>query len=162
MLTPITAATVAASVMLVPAPVGSTTTSAAPAGPMSRQGVVTDVRVGRHDTFDRFVVQFRKAMPGSTVTYKKNLFMDGSGEKVNLKGRKNILVRLEPARAHRTNGTSTLDPTGEVVKLPSIKEWRLLGDFEGVVSLGIGVRRKRAVEVTLLTHPKRLVIDVAH
>lgn len=155
--TTVAATAIAVGAMLVP----TTTTSATPVGPMSQQGVVTDIRVGSHATFDRFVVQFKKAMPGSTVTYKKHLRMDGSGDKVELKGRKNILVRLEPARAHRTNGSPTI-PTGKVVGFPEIREWRVLGDFEGVVTLGIGVRRKRAVEVTLLTHPRRLVIDIAH
>lgn len=150
------AAAVAVAAMLVPS-----TATATAVGPMSQQGVVTDVRVGSHATFDRFVVEFRKAMPASTVTHKKVLRMDGSGDKVELKGRKNVLVTLEPARAHRTNGSSTI-PTGAVLGFPEIREWRVLGDFEGVVTLGIGVRRERAVDVTLLTHPRRLVIDIAH
>lgn len=152
----VAAAAVAVGAMLVPS-----TATATPVGPMSQQGVVTDVRVGRHATFDRFVVKFRKAVPASTVTYEEVLRMDGSGDKVELKGRKNVLVRLEPARAHRTNGSSTI-PTGAVLGFPEIREWRVLGDFEGVVTLGIGVSRKRSVEVTPLMHPRRLVIDIAH
>ena len=39
---------------------------------------------------------------------------------------------------------------------------RAAGDFEGVVSFGLGLRRKTGFRVFRLTAPTRIVIDVAH
>jgi hypothetical protein len=39
---------------------------------------------------------------------------------------------------------------------------KIAGDFEGVVSFGLGLRRKTGFRVFRLTAPTRIVIDVAH
>jgi hypothetical protein len=45
--------------------------------------------------------------------------------------------------------------------LPNVTEEALAGDFEGVVTVGVGVQRREPVKVSTLTSPSRLVIDIA-
>jgi hypothetical protein len=43
---------------------------------------------------------------------------------------------------------------------PSLAEVRVLEDFEGQVSLGLGVKQTACYRVSVLANPARLVIDV--
>jgi hypothetical protein len=44
----------------------------------------------------------------------------------------------------------------------NLQQVKAVGDFEGVVSFGLGLRRKTGFRVFRLTDPTRIVIDVAH
>jgi hypothetical protein len=44
----------------------------------------------------------------------------------------------------------------------NLRQIKKAGDFEGVVSFGLGLRRKTGFRVFRLTAPARVVIDVAH
>jgi hypothetical protein len=45
---------------------------------------------------------------------------------------------------------------------PQLREARLLGDFEGYVTWGLGLAHPSCKRVFKLTGPTRLVIDVPH
>src|SRR5688572_21757734 len=59
-------------------------------GPVQKVGqppppvrVLTDVQVGRHDTFDRIVFTFREGLPGYRIAYvQPPIVQDGSGQPV--------------------------------------------------------------------------------
>jgi hypothetical protein len=126
--------------------------------------LVTGIRVGRHAGFDRVVLDLSGKAPGYSVRYVKKLRHDGSGAVADLRGRKSLQIVLTPAYAHNdTNGAPTLTtPDRQTFSHPQIREYALLGDFEGYVTVGIGLRHKEPFRVLTLSNPKRIVIDIKH
>jgi len=124
---------------------------------------LTDIRTGRHATFDRVVLDLHGKASGYTVSYVRAVHADASGKVVDLRGKAQIMVRLKPAQAHNNNGTSTYTgPRRFTVDDPELREVALVGDFEGVVSIGLGLRTKHGFRVLTLHDPTRIVIDIAH
>jgi hypothetical protein len=124
---------------------------------------VVAIRTGRHASFDRVVIDMRGDAPGYRVGYVKKVREDGSGKVVDTRGRANLLVRLTPANAHHENGRPTYSgPNRFTVGYPALREIALAGDFEGTVSIALGISDKNAFRVTTLTEPTRIVVDIAH
>ena len=116
---------------------------------------------GCHPTFDRFVIRARLATPGYDVRYVSRIIADPSGHSVALRGHQRIRVVIRQARGHTQAGTNLLPPV--ITPLCSnVRQVKVVGDFEGVVSFGLGLRRKTGFRVFRLTGPTRIVIDVAH
>ena len=120
------------------------------------------VRVASHPTFDRIVFQFRGATPGYRVRYVPRIVQDGSGATVPLLGSRFLAIRFAAARAHRLDGSSSGVPRVRTPRFAAIRQVKLAGDFEGVVSYGAGIAGRRAFRVFTLTRPPRMVIDVRH
>lgn len=104
---------------------------------------VLGIRVGAHPNggFDRIAVEF-DALPGYRVGYQSEITYDGSGERVDLPGDAFIQLSFQPAQAHDDDGTSTLrSPPIDPVRVDyaALESYVLNGDFEGVVSIGIGL-----------------------
>ena len=134
--------------------------AAAPAGAQSIPTLV-DVRAGSHAGFDRVVFEFRGAVPEHRISYVDQLVEDGSGDPVSVAGAADLEVVFQGANAHRENGSPTVSPRRFLPGLPAVKEIAQLGDFEAVVSYGIGVDQRRPIQVSTLSNPSRLVIDIA-
>jgi hypothetical protein len=133
--------------------------AAAPAGAQPTPTLVA-VRAARHPGFDRVVFEFRGAVPSHRIRYVDRLVQDGSGNPVSVAGAADLEVVFEGANAHDERGTPTVSPRRFSPNLPAVKEIAQVGDFEAVVSYGIGLDRRRPVEVSTLSGPSRLVIDV--
>jgi hypothetical protein len=103
------------------------------------------VRFGRNDTFDRLAFDFCKPADTTlTTTVVKQLTEDGSGDRVTLKGRYFIAITLTPADAHDTAGRATVPSRAVSVAGNNMQQYKLIGDFEGVVTYGSvseGLRR---------------------
>ena len=138
----------------------TTSPKSAPGG--GGQSELFDVSVGCHASFDRFVVRARFVTPAYRVRYVRRIVADGSGETVSLLGTKRIRVLFPEARAHRESTGSGLVPRVLTPRCPNLRQVKLAGDFEGVVTFGLGLRRKTGFRVFRLTSPTRVVIDVAH
>ena len=134
--------------------------AAAPAGAQSAP-TLTDVRAGGHTGFDRVVFEFRGAVPEHRVGYVDQLVQDGSGRPVSMAGAADLEVVFQGANAHRQDGSPTISPRRFSPGLTAVKEVVQAGDFEAVVTYGIGVDRKRPIKVSTLSNPSRLVIDVS-
>ena len=95
------------------------------------------------------------------MRYVSQIVADGSGNRSALLGTKRIRVVVRPARGpHERRDQPAAEPlTPECSNLRQVKK---AGDFEGVVSYGLGLRRKTGFRVFRLTGPTRVVIDVAH
>jgi hypothetical protein len=120
---------------------------------------VGSVRAGSQTGYDRFVADLGQSplqryeirtQPTSRFT------LDPRGEVVTLNGARGVLVILYGASNHDSFVGTTDVRTG----LPTIEEARLVGDFEGMVSWGLGVNGPGFVRVMTLTSPNRLVVDV--
>ena len=134
--------------------------AAAPAGAQSTPTLV-DVRAGRHPGFDRVVFEFRGGVPDHRIADVSRLVEDGSGRPVSLAGAADLQVVFRGANAHNQDGTPSVSPRRFSPGLPAVKEVAQVGDFEAVVSYGIGLDRRRPVAVSTLSGPSRLVIDVS-
>ena len=111
---------------------------AAPAGAQSVPTLV-DVRAGRHPGFDRVVFEFRGAVPEHRIRYVDQLVQDGSGDPASVAGAADLEVVFQGANAHDQNGSPSVSPRRFSPRLPAVKEVAQLGDFEAVVSYGIGL-----------------------
>ena len=134
--------------------------AATPAGAQSAPTLV-DVRAGRHPGFDRVVFEFQGAVPEHHVRYVDQLVQDGSGAPVSVAGSADLEVVFQGANAHDEDGTPSVSPRRFSPGLAAVKEVAQIGDFEAVVSYGIGLDRRRPLTVSTLSGPSRLVIDVS-
>jgi hypothetical protein len=125
------------------------------------QAELFGVATGCRSNFDRFVVRSRFGTPRYDVRYRRRIVEDGSGNPVPLLGTKRIRVLIHNARGH-TKGGAILLPDVRTPLCPNLRQIKLAGDFEGVVTFGLGLRRKTGFRVFRLTGPRRIVIDVAH
>jgi hypothetical protein len=121
--------------------------------------VVTGIRYAAHqDGFDRIVLDIPGALPGYSAKYVTEVRRDGSGERVSMPGEAFLLIVLHPAQAHRENGKPTV--TGiHRTGLAGIQAYAIVGDYEGYVSVALGVSGVRKFHVGELSD--RIYIDVA-
>ena len=117
--------------------------------------------IGAYWTFDRVVLRARSATPSYAVRYVRRIIADGSGNPVALRGTKRIRIVVRNARGHTQGGTNLL-PGTRTPLCPNLRQLKTAGDFEGVVTLGLGLRRKTGFRVFRLTGPTRIVVDIAH
>jgi hypothetical protein len=119
---------------------------------------VYDVRVAHHDGYDRLVIGLptANAMPQYQLTQQAtaHFVRDASGQPVVLSGSAGI--RLVIRNADIVNGA----PSDVKPNLPAIREVAQIGDFERVVSYGVGLATPACFRVLELSGPTRLVIDV--
>ncbi|HWV78047.1 MAG TPA: hypothetical protein VN027_12135 [Isoptericola sp.] len=128
--------------------------------------VVTDVRVGRHDGFDRVVLDLEgMGAPGWSVQYVDAAADDGSGEPVAVDGDGVLQVRLsgmampgEDPDLTEYDG-ATIDPEGtDAVEEVVYRFW-----FEGYTTAFVGVDEPGLpFRVFGLEDPARVVVDVRH
>jgi hypothetical protein len=114
-----------------------------------------------HPTYDRVVIRARFATPGYDVRYVSRIVHDGSGRPVTLLGTKRIRILVRNARGHTLGGANLL-PSSRTPLCSNLRQLKNAGDFEGLVTLGLGLRRKTGFRVFRLTGPTRIVIDIKH
>jgi len=128
---------------------------AAPATPVG----VTAARAAAQTGYDRFVLEFNGPVPRYQVNTQGSatFTLDPSGRTVTLAGSGGLMVTLHGASGQGSfTGSTDLRPSGTGV----LREARSLGDFEGVVSWGLGVSRATCFRAFTLTGPSRLIVDV--
>lgn len=137
--------------------------AAAPAS-STQTPVMTGIRTGLHSGYDRIVLDMSGHRPGVSSRWGDELRQDGSGHVVWLTGEHFLTVRMNPAAAHNDHGDSTY--TGpkkfRTRNLRNVMAVALTGDFEAVLSIGLGTRKKTWVRTFTLGSPTRVVIDVGH
>jgi hypothetical protein len=154
----------------------STTSGCAPVGsiaavnvafPDRKSGLVGKaVRTGAHPCYERFVVELQSSatndqFPGYFVRYvPKPISLAPSDQPITIRGDAVLMVSLGswmngPEGGYA--GPKDVLTTG----LTAIREYRLVEDFEGQSAWALGLDRTRAFEVTTLTGPPRLVVDVS-
>jgi hypothetical protein len=147
------AATVFASAALGLPPFTGGPKTSPPAG--TAQADTTSIAVGCHAGFDRFVIRLRLGTPGYDVRTVPQVVKDPSGLPLPLLGSARLLVVLHQARAHTV--PAVLTPL-----CSNLLQVKKAGDFEGVVSFGLGLKHTAGFRVFRLTGPTRVVVDVSH
>jgi hypothetical protein len=136
-------------------------------GPPPPAGLLQAIRTGRHTDYDRLVLEFGgSSAPTHRMRYVDQVHQDPSDRQVPLRGTAFLQVVIHDAtldtspresdqsKAQRYHGPSRLTPG-----LPLVKDVAVAGDFEGVLSFGVGLARPAGLRVQTLTAPARLVID---
>jgi hypothetical protein len=127
-------------------------------GVAGKAATVTAIRIAHHDGYDRLVIGFATSntVPQYQLTQQaaSHFVRDASGQPVTLDGSAGIRAVIR--NADITPGApSDLKP-----ELPAIREVAQLGNFERVVSYGVGLATPACFRVLELSGPTRLVIDV--
>ncbi|MGQ0773307.1 MAG: AMIN-like domain-containing (lipo)protein [Pseudonocardiales bacterium] len=141
------------------------TAGAIPAQAVASQNSVptlTGIRTGVHPTFDRIVLDFSGGRPPVRSEFVDELKQDPSDRIEWLTGCAFAQVRMQGAAAHDDAGNATyLGPQKfRTRNLSNVMAVAITGDFEAVLSIGIGMRKQTSVTVFTLTGPDRVVIDV--
>ncbi|MEU5365174.1 hypothetical protein ABZ354_17150 [Streptomyces sp. NPDC005925] len=127
-----------------------------------------NIRTGRHDCFDRMVIDVPGAGSGvgHRVRYVGRLQQDGAGQQIAVGGGAVLEVRVAAA-AHDENGQPTYPgrvgralPGIDLAGYRTFRDTRFAGSFEGETQIGLGVRARLPFRVLALTD--RIVVDVAH
>jgi hypothetical protein len=131
---------------------------------------IENLRAGRHDCFDRLVVDLgprRSGLPGPQGDGYQIRY--GSGGRLTIKGSAVLSVVLNAA-AHDDDYRPTYQPRDpkravDVTGFRTFRQVAFLGTFEAQTEMAIGVRARLPFRVFVLSGPgagSRLVIDVAH
>jgi hypothetical protein len=136
-----------------------------PAQACSQAGTyLTAVRTGEYSGYDQVAFQFSGKLPGYTVQRAQTVYSDPKGTPVPLAGQAYLRVVFRgtsavcPQPPHQTYiGPAVLNPY-----YPQLLTVSAAGDFEGVLSFGIGLAAQGGYHAFTLTSPDRLVIDVSH
>ena len=108
--------------------------------------------------YDRVVFQFSGPVPRiSSAGYVRQLIGDGSGMPVPIRGNAIFKLTMRPAQAHTVTGATA--STRIYRRLRNVQQVKKVGDFEAVLTYGIGLRHKSKFRVFTLTHPSRVVVD---
>jgi hypothetical protein len=135
----------------------------------SWQPTLVNVRAGRHACFDRLVLDFRGDIVSYDVRYGR-IVQDGSGLVIPVRGGADLSI-VATATAHDANGNSTVRLPANRLELLNVNGYRTFrqvayaGEFEGLTTVGLGVRARLPFRVFVLDGPgdmSRLVVDVAH
>lgn len=138
------------------------TASARPAAVRSVAAVprLVSVTAASHRGYDRVVWTFQGPLPARRqVRYVPRLLGDASGLPIRLAGAATLQVTMSQAVAHTPAGTSTA-ARRLVVGLPNVIELAQAGDFEAVVTYGVGLAKAQHYHLFTLTGPSRVVLDV--
>jgi hypothetical protein len=108
--------------------------------------------------YDRLVLDLTGPVPGYTVRYVPHVTADPSGKTIALPGRSYLLIILRPAQAHTDSGLPTITGGVRVLGDAMLKGYALAGDFEGVLTLALGLQSMTSIRVG--ESPGRLYIDL--
>ena len=118
------------------------------------------VRAAHHPGFDRIVFEFSGPSPSRQhVRYVNRLIADPSGRPIPIAGRAILAASFFPATAHG-GAASVTAPERVAFALPNVMTVVRAGDFESVLSYGIGLAKRTTFHVFTLTNPSRVVIDI--
>jgi hypothetical protein len=128
---------------------------------------LTATATGHHSCYDRVVFTFRGRARGYNVGYATNVYTDGEGAALHIKGGAKIGVHLL-APSYDSNGHSTYNHAVDS-KVANVTGYRTLrdlvygGSFEGYTTFGVGTRTRLPFRVFTLDGPStstRIVLDV--
>ena len=119
------------------------------------------VRASSHAGFDRVVWEFRGGLPATrTVKEVTTLMSDGEGAPVRIAGASILQVTMFQANGHDENTGTDTSPARLAPAMHNVAEIVQSGDFEAVVSYGVGLVKDQPYTLSALANPSRVVLDV--
>lgn len=125
---------------------------------------VSDIRVGRHDGFDRVVFEVGgTGTPGWDVRYVDSAASQGSGEAVDVAGDAVLQVTLTGAGYPYDTGVEEYSASGPLsaADTETVTEVVFDATFEGTTVSFVGTTGQAPFRVYLLEGPTRVVLEVA-
>lgn len=120
------------------------------------------IRSAAHPGYDRITFDFVGTLPGYQVRYVDTVTQDGSGETVDMPGRRYLLVTFRPAQAHTDSGDPTVRPRRATLDHPMLRGYVITGDFEAVLNVALGLDDVVGFRVGEIPGaPGRVYVDVA-
>ena len=146
-------------------------TDAAQGGADSPTRLLTDVRVGAHDCYERvtFELKPQSGDRDGPVAWKAAyepppITEDGSGRTVAVKGTAFLVIHMTASGADLTKEAAPATYTGpasiETAGTTRIQQVRRTGDFEAVLTWVIGLDKKRPFHVSTQDAPARVIVDI--
>jgi hypothetical protein len=126
---------------------------------------VSDIRVGRHDGFDRVVFEVGgTGTPGWDVRYVDTASSQGSGEAVDVAGDAVLQVTLTGAGYPYATGVEEYSASGPLsaAGTETVTEVVFDATFEGTTVAFVGTTERAPFRVYLLENPARVVLEVAN
>jgi hypothetical protein len=125
--------------------------------------VLKQIRVGQHGSYDRLVLDFTAPYGAVKVRYVPVVRADPSDRVVPLLGRSflEVVVQRAVAKNAATPITPYAGPSTVTPGYRTLRQVSISGDFEAVLSFGVGLSRTAGFRVHRLAAPDRLVLDVA-
>lgn len=129
-------------------------------------GHIDRARIATGPCADRIVFDITGPTPGFNVRYVSQITADGSGAVIPVAGGARLLIVIR-TNAHDINtGRPTLDRLPFPTRFRTFRALVLAGDFEGITSVGVGVRARLPFRAFTLPGPgknhNRVVVDVSH
>jgi hypothetical protein len=123
--------------------------------------VITAIRTGTHPGcgYDRIVFNIRGPVPGYDIRYVSKAAAGAAGTGSAVPGRWYLLITIHPAQGHSGSGASTIARLAAATGYPMLRGYAVTGDFDGVISVAVGLAKATAFRVGQL--PVRLYVDVA-
>lgn len=160
-----------------PAPSPTPGESGAPCPAVAGGGTGTDVklvnvRVGSHTGYDRITFEFAdpkapspaNTLPQYAVQKVDAVTQDGSGNPIQINGAALYSVVMQGASGVDLSGENVVEtykgPKEFKPNFPTLLELEHAGDFENVLSWGIGLKGPRCITARQLNTPLRLVLDI--
>lgn len=136
----------------------------------SSMATISGIRSGRHDCYDRLVVDVAGAVAGYDVRYVAQVHAEGSGAIVPVRGVAALAVVVRATSYDPLTGRATYVPRvpSELTDVAGFRTFRQVawgGSVEGQSTIALGVRARLPFRVFILPGPgqgSRLVVDVAH
>jgi hypothetical protein len=130
--------------------------------------LLTDVRTGRHEGFDRITFEFEEGSgrPDHVVQYVEPPILDDPvGEPVDVAGSAFLSINMTPASSADLSGAELRITYPGPARVPGNGTAELLeavrtSDFEAVLTWVVGLADRVDFRVTTLDDPPRLVVDV--
>jgi hypothetical protein len=140
-------------------------TVSAPSTVQEMVAVLSALRTGKHDGFERVTLELAgggTGFPAYHVEYiDRPLIECGSGQQVNPVGDAWLEIRMEPLDAHTQEGQPTIPRTPQAVPgLENIQRVYRTCDFEAVTTLVFAVASPNRFRVFTLEEPRRIVVDI--
>jgi hypothetical protein len=126
---------------------------------------VTDIRVGRHDGFDRVVFETDgTGTPGWHVEYVDAAQSQGSGDDIAIEGEAVLQVTITGVGYPFDTGVDEYSGNSRPAAADTevVIETAYDGTFEGTSVGFVGVEEELPFRVYLLENPARVVVEVAH
>ena len=134
-------------------PTSSPFTGSVPPVPVL-ESIAVNSSHGSAGTFEVAVFEFSGQVPGFSAQYVDQVVREGSGAPVSLPGSAFLQLLFKSAQAHDDSGNPTLHPTATnpvLVNKASVRSYILNGDFEGTVTVTLGMSGRDGFQITQFT-----------
>lgn len=127
--------------------------------PAPHVGTLTSVTARHVGDVDRVTFTFAGGLPAHVYPqWLDRLIYDGSGLPVRVAGATILAVGFTSATGHDQDGFTFAKRTAYA--LPNVITSVYGGDFEGYLTVGLGLQKRTSYTVTKLHDPDRVVVDV--